>query len=612
MDEELNKQTPEVNSGSKMPKKSKKKFIIIGIAVVLVLVIAALVFFICTGKVNFTKKSKLFSAMSKAEETFTAPLDALLEDNTTEISNNLEGKDIEYSAEITGSIDSFEGTMVNSELSAEEVELLKSLVNGAKINLDFKVDPKDKAFEGSVKGSIANLLNEVQADVSYNNNAISVSLPTFSDKKLAVFGDSVQGTEYAELAQVFQVIESTDFESIISAISKSGFTDEEIKHFEDTYDGLLKEQIDSDMIKTKSGEIKVDGKDKKCTEVTVTLDSKDVQKIIEAYVDAFDSDDEGKDIIVEKASALTGIISQFSGQEISKDQMKEAIDQAVKQIKDSIDTIDLGEKEIVITAYSSVFKTYGLELAVEEGDNSASILFTFGKDDTDISIEYMGKEVATGKLIDNKDTKSLQLSIDESDAKATLEMGVNLKSDTESEIFAKVNAEQYGQSLGAVDVSANVNVTKNEATEYAADTTMKFNLEIPNQAKMAFTVKVKESLKTADVNIPEINRTNAIDVLGTNSQTEVQNYITEITPKLEEYVKNIESSEIYKSIMNMTTNSGTGTTNYSPYDYTNTNTNTTTDYNAILNEMETYTSTNELMNSVSGNNTINTNSTFSY
>lgn len=612
MDEELNKQTPEVNSESKMPKKSKKKFIIIGIAVVLVLVIAALVFFICTGKVNFTKKSKLFSAMSKAEETFTAPLDALLENSTTEISKNLDGKDIEYSAEITGSIDSFEGKMVNSELSAEEVEVLKSLVNGSKINLDLKLDPKEKAFEGSVKGSVANLLDEVQANIVYNNNAIAVSFPDFSEKQLAVFGDNVQGTEYSELAQVFQVIESTDFESLLSTVSKMGLSEEEIKHFEDTYDGVFKKQIEADMIETKSGEIKVDGKDKKCTEVTVTLDSKDVQKIIEAYVDAFDSDDEGKDIIVEKASALTGIISQFSGQEISKDQMKEAIDQAVKQIKDSIDTIDLGEKEIVITAYSSVLKTYGLEIAIEEGDNSASILFTFGKDDTDISIEYMGKEVATGKLIDNKDTKSLQLSIDESDAKATLEMGVNLKSDTESEIFAKVNAEQYGQSLGAVDVSANVNVTKNEATEYAADTTMKFNLEIPNQAKMAFTVKVKESLKTADVNIPEINRTNAIDVLGTNSQTEVQNYITEITPKLEEYVKNIESSEIYKSIMNMTTNSGTGTTNYSPYDYTNTNTNTTTDYNAILNEMETYTSTNELMNSVSGNNTINTNSTFSY
>lgn len=612
MDEELNKQTPEVNSESKMPKKSKKKFIIIGIAVVLVLVIAALVFFICTGKVNFTKKSKLFSAMSKAEETFTAPLDALLENSTTEISKNLDGKDIEYSAEITGSIDSFEGKMVNSELSAEEVEVLKSLVNGSKINLDLKLDPKEKAFEGSVKGSVANLLDEVQANIVYNNNAIAVSFPDFSEKQLAVFGDNVQGTEYSELAQVFQVIESTDFESLLSTVSKMGLSEEEIKHFEDTYDGVFKKQIEADMIETKSGEIKVDGKDKKCTEVTLKLDSKDVQKIVEAYLDTFDSDDEGKDIILEKASAAAGLISEFSGQEISKDQMKDTIDQAVKQIKDSIDTIDLGEKEIVITAYSSVFKTYGLELAVEEGDNSASILFTFGKDDTDISIEYMGKEVATGKLIDNKDTKSLQLSIDESDAKATLEMGVNLKSDTESEIFAKVNAEQYGQSLGAVDVSANVNVTKNEATEYAADTTMKFNLEIPNQAKMAFTVKVKESLKTADVNIPEINRTNAIDVLGTNSQTEVQNYITEITPKLEEYVKNIESSEIYKSIMNMTTNSGTGTTNYSPYDYTNTNTNTTTDYNAILNEMETYTSTNELMNSVSGNNTINTNSTFSY
>ena len=178
-----------------MPKKSKKKFIIIGIAVVLVLVIAALVFFICTGKVNFTKKSKLFSAMSKAEETFTAPLDALLENSTTEISKNLDGKDIEYSAEITGSIDSFEGKMVNSELSAEEVEVLKSLVNGSKINLDLKLDPKEKAFEGSVKGSVANLLDEVQANIVYNNNAIAVSFPDFSEKQLAVFGDNVQGTE---------------------------------------------------------------------------------------------------------------------------------------------------------------------------------------------------------------------------------------------------------------------------------------------------------------------------------------------------------------------------------------------------------------------------------
>lgn len=612
MDEELNKQTPEVNSESKMPKKSKKKFIIIGIAVVLVLVIAALVFFICTGKVNFTKKSKLFSAMSKAEETFTAPLDALLENSTTEISKNLDGKDIEYSAEITGSIDSFEGKMVNSELSAEEVEVLKSLVNGSKINLDLKLDPKEKAFEGSVKGSVANLLDEVQANIVYNNNAIAVSFPDFSEKQLAVFGDNVQGTEYSELAQVFQVIESTDFESLLSTVSKMGLSEEEIKHFEDTYDGVFKKQIEADMIKTKSGEIKVDGKDKKCTEVTLKLDSKDVQKIVKAYLDTFDSDDEGKDIILEKASAAAGLISEFSGQEISKDQMKDTIDETVKQLKDSIDEIDLGDAEIVITAYSSLLKTYGLEIAIEEGDNSASILFTFGKDETDISIEYLGEEIATGKLIDNKDKKSLQLTVEKSGAKIVLDMGVNLKSDTESEIYAKLNAEKDGQSVGSFEYSGNINVTKNEASEYATETSLKVKFEVPDQAKMGFTVNVKESLKATDVTIPEINRTNAIDVLGTNSQAEVQNYITEITPKLEEYVKNVQASEIFTKLMNLTTSSGTGTTNYSPYDYTNTNTNTTTDYNAILNEMETYTSTNELMNSVSGNNTINTNSTFSY
>lgn len=601
MDEELNKQNTEVNSDPKMPKKSKKKIIIIGIAVVLVLVIAAIIFLVCTGRVNFTKKSKLFSAISKAEETFTAPLDALLEDSTTEISNNLEGKDIEYSAEITGSIDSLEGSMVDSEISAEQLEVIKSVINGAKVNLDFKLDPKEKAFEGNVKGSIANLFDEVQANVVYNNNAIAVSLPDFSEKQLAIFGDSVQGTEYAELAQVFQTIESIDFESLVSTISKMGFSEEEMKHFEDTYDGVFKDQIESDMIETKSGEIKVDGKDKKCTEVTLTLDGKDVKKILKAYLDTFDSDDEGKDILVEKASALTGFVSQISGQEVSKDQMKEAIDQAVSELKDSIDNIDLGDAEVVITAYSSVFKTYGIEVAVEEGDNSASVLFTFGKDETDISMEYMGEEVATGKLIDNKEKKSIQLTIDESGAKASFEMGVNLKSDTESEAFVNVSAEQNGQSIASVNATANVNVTKNEASEYAADTAIKFNMEIPNQIKAGFTINVKESLKTADVTIPEINRTNAIDVLGANSQTEVQNYITEITPKLEEYTKNIQASELYNSIMNITTNSGSGTTNYSPYDYTNSTTNTTTDYNAVLNEMENYASSaNELMNSVTG------------
>ena len=88
--EELDNQNSEIKSEEKVPKNSKKKFIIIGAIVVLVLVIAGIVFGACMGKVNFSKKSKFFSAISKAKETFTAPLDAVMENATVKMADNLE------------------------------------------------------------------------------------------------------------------------------------------------------------------------------------------------------------------------------------------------------------------------------------------------------------------------------------------------------------------------------------------------------------------------------------------------------------------------------------------------------------------------------------------
>ena len=601
MGEELNNQNPEVNSEPKMPKKSKKKFIIIGIVVVLVLVIAAIVFGVCTGRVNFTKKSKLFSAISKAEETVTAPLDALMETGTTEITNNLEGRDIQYTAEITGSIDSFEGSALTSSISTEEIEAVKSLINGAKINLDLKIDPADKAVEGNVKLSIQDLLDEIQANIIYNNNAIAFNLPDFSEKYLAVFGDTVQGTEYAELAQIFEAIEGMDWESTISTISELGFTEEELKHFEDTYDGLLKEQIESDMIETESGDIEVDGKDKNCTKVILTLSDKDVQNILKAYIEAFESDDEGKKIIAEKVAGFAGILSSQTGMEVTADDVVSQMDELISQLKDSLDTITF-EGDIVVTAYATLLNTYAIDIEYTEDSNSALLQLVFGKEGTDLSVEVNDVEMITGKIVDEKEKKSIQFNMDQSGVKANAELGVNLKSDTETEYFMTFDFEQNGTKIAVGNVSANTNVTKNDAEEYAADTTIKFSLEAAD-GKFGATLNLKESMKLADVSIQEINRTNAIDVLGENSQVELQNYITEITPKAEEILTNIQSSELYKTFEEITTSSGTmdyGNT----IDYGNTMTdyntttdyyNTMTDYNTI---MDYYNTTTEDLNSL--------------
>lgn len=562
--EEGNNLNPEVNSEPKMPKKSKKKVIIIGIVVVLVLAIAAVVFCTVTGKINFTKKAKLFAGIEKAKETVSAPIDALMNRTPIEISNNLADRDIQYTAEITGNIDSLEVQGMD-EASKEVIETIKPIINGAKIGLDLKVDAKEKALEGNVKVSVQDLLDEVSADVVYNNNAAAVRLPEWSEKYLAVFGDTLAGnTEYAELAEMFTAIENMNLEASKELVSALTVTEEQKEHFEKTYDGLFKKTVESDMIETKSGKIKVDGKEKSCTKVILTLGDKEVQKVLKAYIEAFEDDDEGKKILVDKVvavfDALPAELKAEMGVSITADMLDQGIDEVVKQLKDSLDSIEF-EGDIVITTYSSLVKTYAIDFEYTEGDNSAVVHLVFGKEGADIEVSVNDTELVTGKIIDKENTKALQLNVDQSGVKANVELGMNLKSDTETEVYVKGTMDYMGQTMKA-EVSANVNVTKNTADEYATKTTLKVNVDAGAMAKVGFTLNINETMKATDVTVPEINRTNAIDVLGANSEVELQNYLKEIEPKAMEMMKKIQESPVYKALSEVSTQPTTQTPAY--------------------------------------------------
>lgn len=570
--EEGNNLNPEVNSEPKMPKKSKKKVIIIGIVVVLILAIAAVVFCVVTGKINFTKKSKLFAGIEKAKETVTAPIDALMDREPIKIADNLADSDIQYTAEITGSIDSLEVQGMD-ESAKEIIETVKPIINGAKIGLDLKVDAKEKAVEGNVKVSVQDLLDEVSADVVYNNNAAAVRLPEWSEKYLAVFGDTLAGnTEYAELAEVFTAIENMNLEASSELINALTVTEEQSNHFEKTYDGLFKKTVESDMIETKSGKIKVDGKEKSCTKVILTLGDKEVQKVLKAYIEAFEDDDEGKKILVDKVvavfNALPDELKAEMGVTITADMLNQGIDEVVSQLKDSLDQIEF-EGEIVITTYSSLVKTYAIDFEYTEGDNSAVARLVFGKEGTDIKVSVNDEELVTGKIINDEKTKALKLSVDQSGVKADVEVGVNLKSNTESEVYVKGSMDYLGQTMTA-EVTANVNVTKNEANEYATETRLNVKVDAGTYAKLDATLNIKESMKAADVTVAEINRTNAIDVLGVNSEVELQNYLTEIQPKAMEMLTKVQESSIYKALIETNGTVENPSTDPYVYDYNTT------------------------------------------
>lgn len=617
--EESNNQNSESNSEfnpkEKTPKKGfKKKNLIIGTIVVLVIIIAAIVIGISTGKVNFTKKSKFYSAISKAKETFTAPLDAIMEHTTIKMAEDLEGNDLSYKTEITGSIDSFEIQGTSLGINQETIDSIKNIVNNAKISMDLKVDQKEKAVDGTIKVGIKDLIDDISANITYNNNALAVSLPEFSDKYLAVFKDSLEGTEYAELKEAFDMIENLNLEDSKSLTDSMTLSKEEKKHFEKVYDGLFKKQIKPKMISTKSGEIKVDGKKKKCTKTILKLDDGDVRDIINAYIKAFEKDDEGKEIIIDKVSKIAELagdsLDEESKSKLSKDNLEKTLDEGIEQLKSSLESTIKFDGNVIITSYGTIFNTYGIDIEYKEDSNSAVASLTFVKDGADIKVEVNDNEMLTGKITNEKNKKALKLEVDQSGINANVELGVELKSDKQSIYFVKGSANQNGVELGNVDLSADVNITNNTKDEYATDTKLKVDVNVPSFAKVGFSINVSESIKKDDVTVKEINRTNAIDVLSPSAQTELQKYMTEITPKLTEIMNKVQSSDLYKAIENLDksnslTNKGF---DYNTTDTNTTTTNTTYDNNSTQTNMYDY---NSILTNTPINNAIN-NSAFNY
>ena len=541
--EESNNPNPEVTS-EKKSKKSFKKFLIIGIVLVL-LVVAAIVALVLTGKVSFSKKSKLFNTISKAKEVVAAPIDALMSGEEVKVANKIADKDIEYSAEISASLDTLELPVAGSQVNEKSIETIKKLVNGTKLNLDMKVDPKEKALEGTAKVSVADLLDEISANFTYKNNAAAVSIPTLSDKKIGVFADSLTGTQSSELKEIFDMIQNIDMEGMVKSISKLQLTEEEVKHFKDTYKDLFKKQIESDMLKTGSGEIKVDGKTKKCNEVVLTLKDKDVQKIVKAYVEAFKDDKEGKEIIADKVFGIIDIVKKAVPQAASslnvgsKEDFIKQLDTAVDELKGQIDSIKF-DGQIVITAYASLVKTYGLDIEYKQDSNKAGAYIVFTKDGADFDVKVNGEKMLSGEFVNKKDNQALKINFDQSGAKANVEVGVKAASKTESSVYVKGDVEAEGKK-GTFDISANTKVNSNTDSEYATETKLAVNVDVQDVIKLVCSLKIKDSIKSTDVNIENIDRTNTIDALSPEGQTELQKYMTEIEPKLNEIT---ESSRV--------------------------------------------------------------------
>ena len=218
--------------------ESKKKILII-VAIVLVIIIAlagTVAGMVMTGKIAITTRQKIAKGLS---------------DIGNEISE-LEGKSkeqeklmqtpFESETTLTGKVNKME---LNNTNGMEEIlKELENVVNNTKITNTLKADLKNNIINEKISVNLADIIEEISADVEYNNDRISLKSKELNDKYITFTKSDIEGNDqYEEYTEIFDI-----FAGICKReISSLYLTDEEKDYFAENYQGIFSEYITDDM-----------------------------------------------------------------------------------------------------------------------------------------------------------------------------------------------------------------------------------------------------------------------------------------------------------------------------------------------------------------------------
>ena len=545
----------------KQPKKVVKIIsIIIAIIAVIAIVIGILV---ATGKINlnFSKKSKMVSGIEKLSEAYTKPFDELsknAEKNNLDIKlfDNLE-KDsaIEASTEISANVDKLEvDGLTSSEKST--VKSVVDLINKSKIATNIRYDGKESAYI-KLNGKLDSV--EVSGEALYDGSQAALRSEQISSKWITISEDDLKDLA-DENGLDLDDLKDTISESInqFSEISKSVQIDEKTqKEINEKYSKILKDYINekSKDIKSEKGTVEVDGKEKKCTKLTLKLNEKDIKKLAKNYLDAFAKDDQLKEILTSAAQSYADVMKS-SGETSTAKEITNAVDELynnIDKIKEEIDNADFSAN-IKLVVYSSNTNVYRTDIILDVEDTEVNLETTFNKEDTTttISVNAQGisAEIATIKLKEEKNGASLKIEVskfikEQLGQKSSDDISLEIKYTTEkskAEISLAVNAGSYGS--GTASISSDIE--KNEDKEYANNTTISVDVDAPDYLTAKMSMNMTSNIKIGGVSIPKVSSSESIDI---KDEEGLQQYQEEAQTKAEKVLKDLQSIEALQSII---------------------------------------------------------------
>ena len=303
-------------------------------------------------------------------------------------------------------------------------------------------------------------------------------------------------------------------------------------------------------IESEKDKVKVDGKSKNCEKLTLELDGDDVKDLLIEYVDTFKSDKKLQEIINKSIKAYTDSFNEMATvmgeSSTSLPEMDNVLDELldnIDELKDEIKDLDLDIK-VVLTVYATNTDVYRTDISIFVENMEIILESTFNKEDTviDVAMKSSGIKVDVATITIKSEKNSASVKVETAEGiedylgeKMYLEI-VCKNDDKKTELTISADLGKNGKASIAL-VS---NVDKNEDNEYAAETSLNFDIDIEDVITTKGSLNIKSNIKVGNVSIPSISEAETVDA---NDQEAVAEYMTEAQTNIVELMDKVSKIE---------------------------------------------------------------------
>ena len=417
-----------------------------------------------------------------------------------------------------------------SKLNSE----IQDNINKSKITIESNADIKGKKAQNKI-GLYSDNSEILSLDLITNDTKLGIGSKDLYDKYLSISLEDL--TKFIEKNS--SEFDEEELEMILNSFSNSNIniydllyiSDEDLKHFDETYRDCFTKLISKDCFTTeKKIEVDVNDDTVKTTAYYLTLTGEDTYNFVSELTNLIKDDSVLTKIITEKANLL---LESASEEKLSEDDVKDLVSKTLDELLKELEEIkDKKDTAIQIAVYSNNSKPVRIDL------NNIKDANDLDEKETIFSIEYAKSkniytiyqnERAYVTIVDEYTKNSDEEKVGKITAKAsgvsvgTLDYEI-INKDNENKLDLSLNVP-LAQISGKINFSSKGNYKKEPVT---IEGLMSFKYK-----EDSATINFDGSIEYGDVSIPELTSSNSVDFLKL-SETEMKDELVKILTKASE------------------------------------------------------------------------------